>query len=61
MAWTGVKQLGHVACADKHQMASVCTTIKIRGNVVPPVFVFPHVRMHQKKVFVWKIAKQEAG
>jgi hypothetical protein len=39
-------QLGHVACADKHQMTSVCTTINTRGNVVPPVFVFPHVRIN---------------
>jgi hypothetical protein len=33
-------QLGNVACADKHQMAPVCTTINTTGNVVLPVFVF---------------------
>jgi hypothetical protein len=42
---TGVKQLGHVAYAEKCQVAPVCTTITARGNVVPPVFVFPHARM----------------
>jgi hypothetical protein len=26
-------QLGHVACANKHQMAPVCTTINTRGNL----------------------------
>jgi hypothetical protein len=38
-------QLGHVARADTHQMTPVCTTINTRGNVVPPVLVFPHVRI----------------
>jgi len=38
-------QLGHVACANKHQMAPVYTT-NTRGNVLPPVFVFPYVRIN---------------
>jgi hypothetical protein len=27
-------------------MAPVCTIINTRGNAVPPVFVFPHVRIN---------------
>jgi hypothetical protein len=59
-------QLGHVACADIHQMAPVCTIINTRGNAVPPVFVFPHVRINDalminapEKVFGWHIDQQE--
>ncbi|KAF0730481.1 tigger transposable element-derived protein 6-like, partial [Aphis craccivora] len=45
VAQKGIRQVGHNASAERSQMITACMTINAVGQSLPPVFIFPRVRM----------------
>ena len=46
-----MKQVGQAVFGEQGTMITVCMIISSVGNTVPPVFIFPRVRLHDSLMF----------
>lgn len=52
IAQTGAEQVGQCVSAERGQLITMCGIENAIGNFVPPVFIFPRARFHDKMLGV---------
>jgi len=50
VACKGVKQVGAATSAERGQLVTLCCAVNALGHALPPVFIFPRVRYHERFV-----------
>lgn len=50
LAPKGVKQVGAVTSAERGTLVTLCCAVNALGHAIPPMFIFPRVRYHERLV-----------
>ena len=50
VAQKGVKQVGAVTSAERGVLVTLCCAVNALGHAIPPMFIFPRVRYHERFV-----------
>lgn len=50
VAQKGVKQVEAVTSAGRGKLVTLCCAVNALGHSVPPMFIFPRVRYHERLV-----------
>jgi len=46
----GVKQIGSITSAERGTLVTLCCAVNALGHAIPPMFIFPRVRYHERMV-----------
>ena len=46
----GIKQVGAVTSAEQEVLVTLCCAVNALGHAIPPMFIFPRVRYHERLV-----------